>query len=39
MSFEDAIRQLNQWKKQGVLRDYVLFDAVAATAYMEPFFT
>lgn len=39
MSFEDAIRQLNQWKKQGVLRDYVLFGAVAATAYMEPVFT
>lgn len=39
MSFEDAVRQLNQWKKQGVLRDYVLFGAVAATAYMEPVFT
>lgn len=39
MSFEDAIRQLNQWKKQGILRDYVVFGAVAATAYMEPVFT
>ena len=39
MSFVDAIRALNRLKRRRVLRDYVVFRAVAATAYMEPILT
>lgn len=38
-SFEDAIKELNAFKRHKVLRDYVIIGAVAATAYMEPLFT
>ena len=39
MSFESAIRRLNQLKQRRVLRDYALIGAVAATVYMEPVLT
>jgi DNA-binding Lrp family transcriptional regulator len=39
MSFVDAIRSLNGLKRRGVIRDYVIIGAVAATTYMEPIFT
>lgn len=39
MSFEEAIRVLNNLKRRKVIGDYVLIGAVAATAYMEPIFT
>jgi hypothetical protein len=39
MGFEDAIRRLNQLKQQGVIRDYALIGAVAATYYGEPIAT
>ena len=39
MSFIDAFRVLNGFKRRRVIRDYVVIGAVAATAYMEPIFT
>ena len=39
MSFEGAIRELNKLKRDGVMRDYALIGAVAATVYIEPIFT
>ena len=39
MSFSDAIRLLNLLKRRKIIKDYVLFGAIAATAYMEPIFT
>lgn len=39
MSFTGAIRILNDLKTKKVIRDYAIFDAVAATAYMEPITT
>ncbi|MCI0815806.1 MAG: hypothetical protein J4N29_02015 [Chloroflexi bacterium] len=39
MSFEGAIRELNRLKRSGVMRDFALIGAVAATVYIEPFFT
>lgn len=39
MSFVDAIRTLNGLKRRGIIRDYVIIGAVAATAYMEPVLT
>jgi hypothetical protein len=39
MSFVEAIRALNRLKQRRVIRDYVVFGAVAATAYMEPMLT
>ena len=39
MSFEGAIRELNRLKRTGVMRDFALIGAVAATIYIEPLFT
>ena len=39
MSFVDAIRSLNDLKRRRVIRDYVVFGAVAAAAYLEPVLT
>ena len=39
MSFTDAFRVLNGFKRRRIIRDYVVIGAVAATAYMEPIFT
>jgi hypothetical protein len=39
MSFVDAIRTLNGLKRRRIVRDYVIIEAVAATAYMEPVLT
>ena len=39
MGFIDAISRLNDFKRHRVIRDYAIIGAVAATAYMEPFFT
>ena len=39
MSFTDAFRVLNSFKRRRVIRDYAVIGAVAATAYMEPMFT
>ena len=39
MSFADAIRRLNDLKQRGLIRDYAVIGAVAATAYIEPVLT
>ena len=39
MSFADAIRRLNDLKQCGLIRDYAVIGAVAATAYIEPVLT
>ena len=39
MSFVDAIRKLNDLKQRGLIRDYAVIGAVAATAYVEPVLT
>jgi hypothetical protein len=39
MSFESAIRRLNQLKRRRVLRDYAFIRDVAATVYMGPMLT
>ncbi len=39
MSFADAIRRLNDLKQRGLIRDYAVIGAVAATAYVEPVLT
>ena len=39
MSFVDAIRILNRLKQRRVIRGYVVFEAVAATAYVDPVLT
>ena len=39
MPFAGAIHRLNGLRDSGVIPDYVLIGAVAATAYMEPVFT
>ena len=39
MSFTEAFKVLNGFKRHKVIRDYVVIGAVAATNYMEPVFT
>ena len=39
MSFADAIRRLNDLQLCGLIRDYAVIGAVAATAYVEPVLT
>lgn len=39
MSFTDAFRVLNGLKRRKIIKDYVVIEAIAATAYMEPIFT
>jgi predicted nucleotidyltransferase len=39
MSFTNALKALNGFKRRRVIRDYAVIGAVAATAYMEPMFT
>ena len=39
MSFTEAFRALNGFKRRKTIRDYRVIGAVAATTYMEPVFT
>ena len=39
MSFADALSRLNELKERGLIRDYAVIGAVAATAYVEPVLT
>ena len=39
MAFIDALEVLNGFRRRGVIKDYAVIGAVAATAYMEPLFT
>ena len=39
MAFADAFTALNGFRRRGIIKDYAVIGAVAATAYMEPLFT